>query len=498
MLLLEPKAAQNTLKPIIADVKTASQDKEFSFVDLLKGFELSNTIDLKAKDQQNTKEESLSSIQKEMQKLLGDESSSEDLSLLDPKLSEKLDKSELYQLISKAKSYLKEQIEQTPQYKKAQIQELPTTLKSLVEVAKKFGIDVTKISVEIEQKTNTKEAKPQTELLKSVEQESVTKPKESVTPKVLNLQSTQTNIAKTVVNLEEQKQTFEFKQESIQAIQEKVKTKEEKTLEQKVQTFSLFKEEILKPATTEQFVQLRQPKGEDLKKQGKEKIEETLALLLRGKNTESSQTNLTSDFAVATAKVIAPELKQTAQTTLESLLRSDTKSSVESLGLEDKSISKAEVGAAGKNENLELKISEAKQMIKYLSSDVKTAIDEYRSPFSRIKLQLNPQRLGELDLTIVQRGNNLHVNMSANNAAINTLALHANELRTQLTNSGINNASLHFSNNSEGGSGSDASGQQQQQQQQNSQAHKEYSYIANEEMNEELTNSLEIVVPRYI
>ena len=51
-----------------------------------------------------------------------------------------------------------------------------------------------------------------------------------------------------------------------------------------------------------------------------------------------------------------------------------------------------------------MKLNEAKQMIKYLAPDVKSAIEDYKSPFTRVKLQLNPQKLGEVDLTIVQRG----------------------------------------------------------------------------------------------
>ena len=144
-----------------------------------------------------------------------------------------------------------------------------------------------------------------------------------------------------------------------------------------------------------------------------------------------------------------------------------------------------------KTEKLEVKINEAKQMIKYLSQDVKTAIDDYKSPFTRIKVQLNPNNLGEVDLTVIQRGKDLVVNLSSNNTAINTLAMNSNDLKTQLSNSGINNATLNFSNSSQ-------NEQQQSSNQQNQrQAQKEYNYFENEEQNEEILSSLEIVVPSY-
>ena len=89
-------------------------------------------------------------------------------------------------------------------------------------------------------------------------------------------------------------------------------------------------------------------------------------------------------------------------------------------------------------------------MVKYLSQDVKSAINDYKSPFTRVQVQLHPQKLGEIDLTVVQRGKNLHINLSSNNAAVNTLAMNANDLKVQLNNNGINNASLNFNSNPQG------------------------------------------------
>ena len=132
-------------------------------------------------------------------------------------------------------------------------------------------------------------------------------------------------------------------------------------------------------------------------------------------------------------------------------------------------------------------------MIKYISQDVKNAIQDYKSPFTRIKVQLNPQKLGEVDLTIVQRGKNLHVNISSNNSAINTLSMNANELRAQLSNNGINNATLNFNNQQDSNQNTSS---QQQNRQNERKADEEYNYY-NEEDNEEIISSLEIVVPNY-
>ena len=261
----------------------------------------------------------------------------------------------------------------------------------------------------------------------------------------------------------------------------------------------LFKAQIPNVATTEQFVQIKQTHVNLDEREAKSKIKtkDTLSSLLRQDKEVQESPKFTADFSVATAKVIAPKAQdlstqQNPSRNLESLLRDSSESGTKTV----ETTSKVETQAPLKAESFEVKLNEAKQMIKYLSSDVKNAIEEYKSPFTRVKLQLNPQRLGEIDLTIVQRGKNLHVSMSANNAAINTLSVHMNELRSQLSNNGINNATFNFNSNSQSSEGSENQGQQQGRDQHK--AHKEYGYFAEEETSEELARSLEIVVPQYI
>lgn len=237
--------------------------------------------------------------------------------------------------------------------------------------------------------------------------------------------------------------------------------------------------------TTEQLVQTKQFKTEE--KTPKQKADETLKLLLRGEKPSLSTQVITPDFSVANAKVLAPNAPTETAKSFEQLLRGEEKEST--------TASKLDGLTAHKADSFEVKVNEAKQMIKYLSSDVKSAIEEYKSPFTRIKIQLNPQRLGEVDLTIVQRGKNLHVNISSNNTAINTLVMNANELKTQLSNNGINNATLNFSNNSQGDNS--PSGGQQQSRQNEQRAREEYNYFGEEEANEEILSSLEIVISHY-
>ena len=395
--------------------------------------------------------------------------------VLNPKLTQTLTPSELKTLIHDAKSYLKEKITTSDGFKHSEVKELPKTLKGLVSVAKKYGIDIAKITIEKVQ--SDVKALALNEGEKTKIQTPKTKQESSlVEPHQVKLQKTKKTSQETNNNLEK----IEL-QEEIKVDKKQISTTKE------LRTTPLFKMQTAPELTTQEMVQTKLQTIEQ--KTPKQKADETLKLLLRGeKASKSDKTGLSVDFSVATAKVIAPSPSAHKEHTLESLLRGDSKE-------QEHLPSKLETLTTHKVDSFEVKLNEAKQLTKYLSQDVKTAIDDYKSPFTRVKVQLNPQRLGEVDLTIVQRGKNLHINLSSNNVAINTLAMNANDLKVQLQNNGINNASLNFSNSSQGGD--QAFSNQQNQQHQQREAGEEYNYFSQQEENEEILSSLEIVVPNY-
>jgi hypothetical protein len=405
--------------------------------------------------------------------LLKDETVQEDETSLElnPKITQSLTQDELKTLVKEAKQYLKDKLVSSDDFKRSEIKELPKTLKGLAEVANKYGIDISKITLE------------------EVQTEVKTPPKEQK-----DTLKQQSPVSLDGDEIEVKSQSTKKVQQATNENLEKIDLQEDNKLDKRVstsltelKTTPLFKAQTAPEHTTQEMVQTKLQTIEQ--KNPKQKADETLKLLLRGeKANKADNTGFTTDFSVATAKVIAPSAPAKTEKTLESLLRGDVK--------EDMSTpSKVDTISTPKADSLEVKLNEAKQLTKYLSQDVKTAIDDYKSPFTRVKVQLNPQRLGEVDLTIVQRGKNLHINLSSNNIAINTLAMNANDLKVQLQNNGINNASLNFSNSSQGGDSS-FSGQQNQHQQQR-EAGQEYNYFSQQEENEEILSSLEIVVPNY-
>ena len=447
---------------------------------------------------------------------------------LNPELTKNLTPTELKTLISDAKNYLKTKIIESEGFKKSEIQKLPKTLKGLVAVAKKFGLDMSKITIEeikVNPKITVKLERP--EVLKEVQVVPQKTLKDVIAPKEVQAVSQKTlkdviapkevqvvprekqeklvEVQKTVqdvvpskivpkkqvkeqpaVHVKQMKQTRTEKDVEVSS-DANVFTIREEELPKKIKSTPLFKAQTKIEISTQQMVHTKINSSIEIKTP-KQKADETLKMLLRGEKVTQKESGFIADFSVATARVIAPQATTDAKKSLESLLKGEQGDSG--------SVSKTDGLNVAKADSFEIKLNEAKQMTKFLSQDVKTAIEDYKSPFTRVKVQLNPQRLGEIDLTIVQRGKNLHINLSSNNAAVNTLAMNVQDLKVQLANNGINNATLNFNNNSSDSSQS-GFGQQQQNSQHGREAKDEYNYFENEEKNEEILNSLEIVVPSY-
>jgi len=476
MISLEPKTQTSTSSSPLNTAPPTEDTPSLSFSQLLKGISeakdtkviqngaLLLSLDGDVKETKIVKESKLDTL---ISLLKGNEITKEDIEPLSltPNEIVKMTPIELKTLISDAKNYLKEKIVSLEGFKKAEIQALPKTLKGLVQVAQKLGIDISKVSIdEVTSSSKTQLSVEIDEKVLSLKDEKTLKIDEK-NPKDVKL-STKTQETPQEIDLA------------------RVDTKI-KELPKEIKAMPLFKAQTSSELTTEQLVSAKLTTNTQVQTP-KQKADTTLQMLLRGTKTSKSESGLTADFSVSTARVIAPSASTEVSKNLESLLRGDA----------SETTSKVDGLNVSKADSFEVKLNEAKQMIKYLSNDVKTAIEDYKSPFTRIKVQLNPQRLGEVDLTIVQRGKNLHINLSSNNAAINALSLNANELKTQLNNSGINNASLNFNNNSQSSDGNTP--QQQQQNRQNEQnAKEEYTHFDLEGTNEELTSSLEIVVPHY-
>lgn len=147
-----------------------------------------------------------------------------------------------------------------------------------------------------------------------------------------------------------------------------------------------------------------------------------------------------------------------------------------------------------KADALEVRTKEAAQSMRFFATDLKEAVESYKPPFTRLTMTLNPEKLGEVEVTLVQRGNSVHVNIqSANANSVAFLAHNATELKAQLAHQGITNATMNFMSGGEGHAQNQ--GQQQQQQQQN--RFRAYESLQDLELNQEQLSALEIIIPHY-
>jgi len=111
--------------------------------------------------------------------------------------------------------------------------------------------------------------------------------------------------------------------------------------------------------------------------------------------------------------------------------------------------------------DLELKVNEAKTMTRHLAQNLKEQIENYRSPFQKMKLTLNPEKLGEVEVDILKRGNSVKITLSGNAQTMHVLSANSPELRNQLINVGLDNPTFKF--NEDGRSGHQHQQREQQE-----------------------------------
>ena len=121
------------------------------------------------------------------------------------------------------------------------------------------------------------------------------------------------------------------------------------------------------------------------------------------------------------------------------------------------------------------------------SSNLKEQVAAYKSPFMRFNITLNPLNLGEVEITMVNRGNNLHINFNSNTQTMNLFLQNQAEFKNSLVNMGFTELEMNFSD------------QNQQKKEQGQKSYKGSKFNAGgTEQSEPVAPRLELVVPRYV
>lgn len=151
------------------------------------------------------------------------------------------------------------------------------------------------------------------------------------------------------------------------------------------------------------------------------------------------------------------------------------------------------LGVMPKNELLYKSVN-AKQTIKNFAQSLSEEIKNYKPPMSKLSLELNPEKLGKVELTIKQIGNNLHVSVVSNNQAIALFLQNQVDLRQNLVMIGFSGVDLNFSSQ-DGSQNSQNENQDSNNQKRNKNSLKEYEEVKN--ISQTPYDTMEIVLPRY-
>lgn len=390
---------------------------------------------------------------KELQSLLGATEEKETL-LISKEAFGNLSENQVKTLIQKAKDYLKNEITaKNPEYQN-DAKSLPKTLGGLVQLADKLGLEPQKITLAT----------------------LITEPEEKVAlaPEILS------------------KPLFDAK--AIAVLPAK-STEDTATMETITQLLSEFKNKEQKASTSSVSETTGSEKAEKNEKEPLKALLQTIEQPLKHSpensstvtdKTESNITPLTTAATTPKSDLLISLLQGSNET-------KETKSETASLSKIDGETQRT--AHIPKAESLEVKSKEAAQSMRYFASDLKEAVQEYKPPFTRLTMKLNPEKLGEVEVTLVQRGNNVHVNIQSNNTnSVAFLAHNATELKAQLASQGITNATMNFMSGGDG-----QNNQQQGQQQQQGQHNRFRAYESFEELqlNEEQLSALEIIIPHY-
>ncbi|MGA9046787.1 flagellar hook-length control protein FliK [Sulfuricurvum sp.] len=393
--------------------------------------------------------DSKASPHKELQSLLTG-SSDKESALVSNELLNSLSHDQVRTLINRAKEYLKNGITaKNPEY---QVDEkpLPKTLAGLIKLAEKLGLE------------------PQSITLSAV----VNDPEEkaSLTPELLSKPLLEAKALAALPAMIHEESPVE----AITQLFNELKNKEQK----KVKTDST---EISTHETSGKSEP--QPLKALLQTLEKREMAANLVSLSETTNTPEAKPVSTAAANIKTDTLIA--LLQGTNENKEA--PSETTNVLKSEGDSAKSVH------LPKADSLEVKSKEAQQSMRLFASDLKEAVQEYKPPFTRLTMKLNPEKLGEVEVTLIQRGNNVHVNIQSNNTnSVAFLAHNATELKAQLASQGITNATMNFMSGGEG-----QSNPQSQQQEQRHNHFRSYPSFEELDLNEEQVSALEIIIPHY-
>ncbi len=117
------------------------------------------------------------------------------------------------------------------------------------------------------------------------------------------------------------------------------------------------------------------------------------------------------------------------------------------------------------------------------AAEFKEKVENYKAPLMKIKMELKPAGMGEVDVTLISRGNNLQVNINSNANTIAMFAQNQVEFKNSLISMGFSDLQMNF------GDG--------KQKDQNSNHQKNGKNVFDDFEEKQETDGFEMIVPQY-
>lgn len=252
-------------------------------------------------------------------------------------------------------------------------------------------------------------------------------------------------------------QKFAFNDEKLVVKDEKIVQSTLKSNEPQVQKAQSPQIQPITPKTQPKAQNSVESKGTT----SKESFEKSL-------QTELSKENLSTNATNTSVESKNPTNLESLMSKLQSKLNADTTSTApqnlserqgEQVAKADEidfgisSDDKSELNAALKDlsqvSRSELKSDlNLKETFRNFAQDFKEQMQAYKPPITRFNITLNPSNLGEVEVTLIQRGQNLHINFNTNTSTMNLFIQNQAEFKNSLVNMGFTGLEMNFSDQS--------------------------------------------------
>lgn len=145
-------------------------------------------------------------------------------------------------------------------------------------------------------------------------------------------------------------------------------------------------------------------------------------------------------------------------------------------------------------QNQSLESFNPKNTFLHFSDKLRDALQNYKPPITKISLELNPENLGSVELTITKMGDKVNIQIGSNQTALQLFMQNAQEFKIQLNNVGFNEVTMDFKDTSGNSFSQNNGGNFGNSQQQNPNQHQKrnenglYIYKQAEESNLEISH----------